>query len=82
MISVESIDYSDDDDDDDDEFSPPPPLPTSMNNENAQSIDSLMADLGNMVKTPRPDNNQMVIYLYPHFILDNNSGFTYIVKRW
>jgi hypothetical protein len=53
-----------------------------MNNENAQSIDSLMADLGNMVKTPRPDNNQMVIYLHPHFILNNNSGFTYIVKRW
>ncbi|KAI8876796.1 hypothetical protein K501DRAFT_288716 [Backusella circina FSU 941] len=55
MISVESIDYSDDDDDND--HSPPPPLSMSNHHENAQSIDSLMADLGNMVKTPRPDNN-------------------------
>jgi hypothetical protein len=46
MISVESISYSDD------EIGGLSPIP---NKENNQSLDSLMADLGNMVKTPRPD---------------------------
>lgn len=41
-ISVENLEYSDDEG-------------HIGNNENMQSLDSLMADLGNMVKTPRPD---------------------------
>jgi hypothetical protein len=41
-INVENVDYSDDDE-------------GSGGNPNNQSLDSLMADLGNMVKTPRPE---------------------------
>lgn len=44
MISVESIGYSDDENG------------GRPDNENIQSLDSLMADLGNMVKVPRSDN--------------------------
>ncbi|KAL9544193.1 hypothetical protein MBANPS3_007742 [Mucor bainieri] len=47
MISVESMDYSDED-----EGNGRSPV---SDNGNIQSLDSLMADLGNMVKTPRPD---------------------------
>jgi hypothetical protein len=44
-ISVESVvDYSDDEDNEGER----------SKNGNIQSLDSLMADLGNMVKTPRP----------------------------
>lgn len=45
MMSVESINLSDDEGDGQ------PPL---MENGNNQSLDSLMADLGNMVRTPQP----------------------------
>lgn len=46
-INVENVDYSDDDEG------------HVENNGNMQSLDSLMADLGNMVKTPRPDRPMM-----------------------
>jgi hypothetical protein len=48
MISVESIGYSDDENGG---------LSPIADNENIQSLDSLMADLGNMVKTPRGDTS-------------------------
>ncbi|GAA5801891.1 hypothetical protein HPULCUR_007349 [Helicostylum pulchrum] len=55
-INVESVDYSDDEESGGGGGGGGGGG-SSSGNGNIQSLDSLMADLGNMVKTPRPDIN-------------------------
>lgn len=53
MMSVESIDFSDNEGENGQST-------LLENGNNNQSLDSLMEDLGNMVKTPQPNNNDTV----------------------
>ncbi|KAI9483555.1 MAG: hypothetical protein EXX96DRAFT_558627 [Benjaminiella poitrasii] len=80
MMSVESMDYLDDENNGQ--------LPTSENG-NIQSLDSLMADLGNMVKPPtsdilnhqNPENNQNSTTDVEHIKYEYEAKITSMAKR-